>query len=141
MKRLFTVLLLLVSTLPHSANAQAGGSPQMLQQMFSNISKDTNWDMSRDMLWGYFFTNPSRQPLEAASKDLARSGYRVVDIYLGDKDSPTAPDQWWLHVERVETHSVASLFQRNAELATFAKEHALATYDGMDVGPIAGAKK
>lgn len=32
------------------------------------------------MLWCYFFTTPSRQPLEAAAKDLARLGYRVVGI-------------------------------------------------------------
>jgi len=109
--------------------------------MFANISQKTTWDMSHDMLWGYFFTNSTRQPLEKASNDLARSGYRVVQIYPREKKSPKDPDLWWLHVERVETHSVASLFQRNAELSLFAKRHGLDTYDGMDVGPASGVKK
>jgi hypothetical protein len=62
-------------------------------------------------------------------------GYRVVNVYLSDKNKPTDPDLWWLHVERVETHSVSSLDKRNAELASFALRHALESYDGMDVGP------
>lgn len=140
-KLTFTVVLLLTSVLPNPANAQPGGARDQLEQMFSSISHDTKWDMSHDMLWGYFFTNPSRQRLEVASEDLSRLGYRVVSIYLSDKKSLTEPDLWWLHVERVETHSVASLFQRNAELSSFARKHGLATYDGMDVGPAVATNK
>lgn len=126
--------------LPESANAQAGGSREQLEQMFGNISKQTKWDMSKDMLWGYFFTNPSRGPLDAAAKLLSQSGYRVVDIYLSEKEDASAPDLWWLHVERVEIHSIDSLLKRNAELSRFAQSHKLASYDGMDVGPVEGAK-
>ncbi len=103
--------------------------------MFANIAKGTKWKMSADMLWGYFFTNPKRDSLDAAAKDLQRMGYRFVDIYLADKKKPSDPDLWWLHVERVETHSVASLHKRNIELAAFAHERHLSSYDGMDVGP------
>ena len=131
----FFMVILLSIALPQQASAQGGGSREQLQQMFANISKQTKWDMSRDMLWSYFFTNPSRQPLEAASKDLSRLGYRVVKIYLSDKKSPLDGDLWWLQVERVETHSVESLLLRNAALSSFASNHALASYDGMDVGP------
>lgn len=109
--------------------------------MFANISQKTKWDMSQDMLWGYFFTHPSRAKLDFAAKDLSRLGYRVVNVYLSDKEDPATPDLWWLHVERIETHSVESLFRRNAELTAFAKTHDLGSYDGMDVGPVNGAKK
>jgi hypothetical protein len=91
--------------------------------------------MSREMLWGYFFTNPTRQPLDSVTGELAQMGYRVVKIYLSDKKQPTDPDLWWLHVERVEVHSVSSLDKRNIELTDFANRHSLASYDGMDVGP------
>ena len=47
------------------AQAQSPVSRAKLDQMFANIAKDTTWNMSRDMLWGYFFTHPTRQPLEA----------------------------------------------------------------------------
>lgn len=136
------IVLLLAGILStQSVNAQAGGSREQLKGMFANISQKTKWDMSRDMLWGYFFTNPSREPLDRAAQLLSGSGYRVVNIYLSDKENAAAPDLWWLHVERVETHSVDSLFKRNADLSAFATAHHLGSYDGMDVGPVVDARK
>jgi hypothetical protein len=41
-----------------------------------------------------------------------------------------------LHVEKAEVHSVDSLHARNGELMAFAQENQLASYDGMDVGPV-----
>lgn len=123
------------------SQAQSPVSVDNLVQMFANIAEKTKWDMSKEMLWGYFFTNRTRPSLEIAATDLSRKGYRVVNIYLSDKQKPTDPDLWWLHVERVETHSVASLHLRNTELAIFAKSHGLNSYDGMDVGPVGGVKK
>ena len=117
------------------AHARAPVEREKLELMFANIKKQTQWNMSGNMLWGYFFTHPTRESLDRVTGELARLGYRVVNVYLADKDEPTKPDMWWLHVERVETHSVASLYQRNVELNQFAKRHNLATYDGMDVGP------
>jgi len=109
--------------------------------MFANISQKTKWDMSKDMLWGYFFTDPSREKLDLVAKDLSRRGYRIVDVYLSEKEDRSSPDLWWLHVERIETHTVESLLKRNAELSEFAKSHKLGSYDGMDVGPVSGAMK
>lgn len=137
----FIAVLLTGLFLSQSANAQPGGSREALTSMYANISKKTTWDMSKDMLWGYFFTNRSRAPLDMAAKDLSRAGYRVVEVYLSDKEDSTAPDLWWLHVERIETHSIDSLLKRNAELVEFAKAHHLVSYDGMDVGPVGGVKK
>ena len=42
--------------------------------MFANIAKDTKWNMTGDMLWGYFFTNPKRDSLDAAAKDSRTCG-------------------------------------------------------------------
>lgn len=121
--------------------AQSSKSREATEQMFANIAKNTQWDMSKNMLWGYFFTHPSRQPLELASQELSRQGYRVVKIYLSDKEHAADPDLWWLHVERVEVHSVTSLFKREAVLTAFAKQHGLGSYDGMDVGPVSATGK
>ena len=49
------------------------------------------------MLWGFFFTNPTKPPLEPVAKQLEKMGYRVVDIYLDDKK-----ENWWLHVKRLK---------------------------------------
>jgi hypothetical protein len=126
---------------PQAANAQPGGTREELNGMFASISQKTKWDMSKDMLWGYFFTNSSREKLDLAAIDLSRIGFRIVNVYLSDKKDATTPDLWWLHVERIETHTVESLFKRNVELTAFARTHGLGSYDGMDVGPVLRAKK
>jgi hypothetical protein len=104
-----------------------------LQEMFDSMSD--RWDVSEPLLWGYFFTHSSRVPLEKAAKLLEASGYRFVEIHLGDKESATEPDEWWLHVEKVEVHSVDSLDRRNQEFYRLAESLGLDSYDGMDVGP------
>lgn len=119
-----------------SANAQPGGTREELQAMFANIGQKTKWDMSKDMLWGFFFTHQSRAELDVAAKELERIGYRIVNVYLSDKEDSDTPTLWWLHVERIETHSVESLLIRNVKLTAFARSHNLGSYDGMDVGPV-----
>ena len=136
-----TALITVFPMMPVQAQSTVPQDELELKQMFANIAKDTKWNMTGDMLWGYFFTNPKRDSLDAAAKDLQRMGYRFVDIYLADKKKPSDPDLWWLHVERVETHSVASLHKRNIELKAFAQERHLSSYDGMDVGPAGAIKK
>ena len=106
-----------------------------LEEMFENIKTAGKWDMSAPMLWGYFFTDPSDERLRLAADRLETMGYRYVAIFEPELDEGTDP-YFFLHVEREEVHSVASLDRRNRELTTFADELGLATYDGMDVGPI-----
>jgi hypothetical protein len=67
---------------------------------------------------------------------LASQGYRVVDIHTGDKDSPSDSDVWWLHVEKIEVHTVATLGGRNRAFYRLAESLGLDSYDGMDVGPV-----
>jgi hypothetical protein len=100
-----------------------------LEKLFDEIAATAGWDMSKPMLWGYFFTHTSRDALELAAKTLAGDGYRVVEICEDDEEP-----LFWLHVERVEAHSVDSLFERNASFYRLAEELGLESYDGMDVG-------
>ena len=128
-----TILLLLTS----DSFGQGSMIPKhQLQDMFDSISESTDWDMSGDMLWGYFFTNSDRSALEQVAPILDEMGYSVKSIYLSDKDSEDESDLWWLHVEKVETHSVDSLYATNLVLHEFAEQHGIDSYDGMDVGPV-----
>lgn len=107
----------------------------MLQDMFDNIGKKAKWDMSGNMLWGYFFTDSDKSVLELAAKKLVTEGYTFVDLFeAGDDEEPL--DYYFLHVEKVETHSVDSLYKRNTELEAFAAKNGVDKYDGMDVGPV-----
>ena len=107
-----------------------------LEGMFANISEKSGWDMSEPMLWGYFFTPREPKLLESAKAALVKKGYRFVNIHIADKENPTDPDLWWLHVEKEEVHTPRSLDKRNDQHYLFAHEFGLDSYDGMDVGPI-----
>jgi hypothetical protein len=111
---------------------------EILQQMFDGISEEGQWDMSEPMMWGYFFTHPEKGPLARVVPLLQARDYEFVDLYQGDENNPADADLWWLHVQRVEAHSVDSLFARNEQLREFASDHGLDSYDGMDVGPVPG---
>jgi hypothetical protein len=69
-------------------------------------------------------------PLEKTADFLKASGYRFVGL------NENAPRYFVLNVERVETHSAETLFQRNAGLYEVAERFGLDSYDGMDVGPV-----
>jgi hypothetical protein len=99
--------------------------------MFANMRAKAPWNVDGPLLWGYFFFDPSREKLERAAAELQGAGYRVVGI------EPVQSKQTLrLHVERVETHTPATLDARNQELYALADRLSLASYDGMDVGPV-----
>ena len=109
---------------------------EALEEMFQNIGENTEWDTSKDMLWGYFFTHNEPSKLETAKDGLISKGYNFVSIYISDKDEETDPDMYWLHVEKIETHNPRTLDARNDELYVYAHEMGLDSYDGMDIGPV-----
>ena len=109
---------------------------ESLYDMFANIKKETDWNTSGNMLWGYFFTHSEPQKLEQAKAVLISKGYKFVGIYLSEKNEPNDPDMFWLHVEKIETHSPESLDKRNDELYILAHKLGIDSYDGMDIGPL-----
>jgi hypothetical protein len=58
-------------------------------------------------------------------------GYRLVNIYETD-DGRTS----FLHVERIEQHTVRSLDLRNQTFYALAEQFELESFDGMDVGAV-----
>lgn len=113
---------------PVTAWAAPPISRAQLVRMFSSMRSSAPWNIDEPLLWGYFFTSPDRAKIDQATKVLVDEGYRLVEVHR-DKDV------WWLHVERVERHTVDSLDARNAEFYALAQREGLTTYDGMDVGP------
>ena len=109
---------------------------EQLEDMFKNMETNANWQISGDMLWGYFFTHSEPKLLESASQKLQSAGYTFVNIYLSDKEEPSDPDSFWLHVEKIETHTPETLDKRNDEFYEFAHAYGIDTYDGMEVGPV-----
>jgi hypothetical protein len=107
---------------------------QELVDMFDHMTANTNWNIAAPMVWGYFFTHDTPEPLNQAAAMLQQEGYELVGVYASEPKDPEEP-LWWLHVERIETHDVDSLFARNEQLSEFAARYGFC-YDGMDVGPV-----
>jgi len=99
--------------------------------MFESIESKSGWDTDAPLLWGYFFTDEDAGKLESVAGFLSEGGYRVVGIHEAD-DGSTA----FLHVEKVEQHTPRSLFERNKVFDALAEQFGIASYDGMDVGPV-----
>lgn len=112
------------------------------EDLFNHVRAKTNWPIDTgECLWGYFFYDPDRIRLEAASRLLEAQGYRLVAIFDNEPD-PEKPDDVrseptmrWLHVEKVEQHSVDTLMAREERLREFARQNGL-SYDGMEVGAV-----
>ena len=104
---------------------------KMLKQMFKNMRDKSGWDTDAELLWGYFFTDPNPEKLNPIAEHLKNAGYRIVKIYRTDDRSTN-----FLHVERIEHHTPASLHRRNGELQSLAESFSIESYDGMDVGPV-----
>lgn len=135
LKPAVAAIALLLSGGPVLAQASAPISRPQLEAMFANMKSSAPWNVDGPLLWGYFFTGSDRGALERAGQTLAGQGYRLVDVRLREKKRPRDPDVWWLHVERVEHHTVDSLQARNTAFYAFAAQQGLGSYDGMDVGP------
>lgn len=102
-----------------------------LETMFANMGAKTSWNPDGEMLRGYFFTDPKEEKLQSIAQRLAERGCRVVDLYRTDDRST-----YFLHVERVERHTPATLDARNQAFNALAEEFGFESCDGMDVGPM-----
>jgi len=106
-------------------------SLEQLRQMFWNMKNRSGWDVDGNLLWGYFFTDPNPIKLEPLATHLVGMGYRLISIYETDDRST-----YFLHVERVETHTPSSLLKHTIEMNALAVKFGVASYDGMDAGPV-----
>lgn len=99
---------------------------EKIEEMYSNM-KSNGVDITADFLYGYFFISNKKELLEKAIPDLEAMTFKFVDIYQSDDNN------WWLHVERIESHSVQTLFDLNKKLYAIADKYRI-EYDGYDLG-------
>ncbi|EEF23868.1 conserved hypothetical protein, partial [Ricinus communis] len=67
--------------------------------LFADMKQNAPWDISKPLLWGYFFADADKAKLETAQQALKAKGYQVVGIY-DSKPEGDNPALWWLHVEK-----------------------------------------
>jgi hypothetical protein len=115
---------------PAGAQVAPKISAQQLEKMFANMRTQTHWNIDGPMLWGYYFLDGDRVKLDVLSNALVGQGYRLVAF-----QKVNGREVWRLHVEKVEVQSPQTLYRRDVELEALARKYAIASYDGMDVGP------
>jgi hypothetical protein len=144
MKKLFPVICLLLAIIscgvkpkekpvPDSVPKEYAISFEQIENMFNEMNASgVNTDTT--MLYGYFFTDISKEKLDQAATELAKRNFEFVEIY------PTDDKVFVLHVERKEIHNARSLFELDKELYAIAEKYKLASYDGFDVGNVDNTK-
>lgn len=95
---------------------------------FFSQTIDTNRELnSRNLLsWGYYFRNNQINTLEEAKQILISNGYSFAEIILED-------DEYYLQIEKIESHTIDSLYDRCLELNTLAQRLQINSFDGFDV--------
>ena len=109
---------------------------ETIEEFFENVNNGDEFDTSQVLLWGYFFLDSDLSKLKKANEKLVNEGYRFVDIFEAEKEDEKDTQEYYLHVEKIEHHTVDSLCKRNSELYKFANENGIDCYDGFDVGNI-----
>jgi len=116
---------------PAGAQVAPKISMEQLEKMFADMRTQTHWNIDGPMLWGYYFLDGDRVKLDVLSNVLVGQGYRLVGL-----QKINGREMWRLHVEKVEVQSPQALYRRDVELEALARKYAIASYDGMDVGPV-----
>ena len=111
---------------------------EQLEEMFTSIRAKGRWSIDAECCWDYFFTDSDRDKLVRAGELLEQEGFELVGLL---EPNPDDDDQKtvFLQLRRVERHTVDTLQGLNTRLYAFAEAQGLASYDGMDVGPIGRA--
>jgi len=99
-----------------------------LQELFTELRKQTNGAIDTDQPWSYFFSAPTAEALEGLSDSLASYHFDGDDIGKDDE-----ADQFFLELTRLETHTPETLFALNVKLEEAAAKFEDVVYEGMDI--------
>jgi hypothetical protein len=107
-------------------------------ELFTRMRDEYKWNVEEPMIWSFFFTHDDAQEsLQPVADHLQQTGYTFIRYFRTDGDHPTN----FLHVDRIEEHTPASLRTREIQLFNLAEEFAVTSYDGYEVGPVTKAPK
>lgn len=96
----------------------------------------SNWKIDDECRWSYFFIDRDRAKLRVIADHLESSAYEFIGTL--DPDASADMPVFYLRMDRIETHSPASLDQRNQFLYGVAAQFEILNYDGFDVGAVEG---
>ncbi len=133
LKNIAIAALLVTSTAFVHAQEQNAIGRSQIDTMFATMRDKAPFNVDGPLLWGYYWLGADREKLEQIGAEMTGQGYRVVGINA-------QKSAYQLHIEKVETHTPASLDALDQKFYAVAKRYGV-TYGGMDVGPVASPVK
>ncbi|MBX3297738.1 MAG: tetratricopeptide repeat protein [Acidobacteria bacterium] len=100
---------------------------EQIRQIFIRLEAQ-GVDLRTPHLFGYFFFDKERHGLERLSEEVLKNGYTVVSL------EQIEDGKFRLHVEKIESHTPESLYQRGLAFTEIATKYSVDVYDGFDVG-------
>ena len=107
-----------------------------IQELFDDIKEVKKWNIDEPLRYGYFFLDNDLGKLNILGNELEKQGYTFVETFEAEPEETDELEMYYLHVEKIEIHSVESLFERNKQLYRIADEFELDSYDGFDIGEV-----
>ncbi len=105
-------------------------------EFFNDLKSKEDFNTEAELLWGYFFLDKDTEKLKELSEKLEKDNYRFVEFFEAEKLNKKDPQEYYLHLEKIEHHTIDSLNERNQYLYKIAEEMNVSLYDGFDVGNI-----
>jgi hypothetical protein len=100
-----------------------------IEKYFSELQEDATLNLNQALSWGFFFTSKEKEKLEKAKELFLKEEYDFVEIvpFSGD---------YYLHLEKVETNNVDTLYKRCSDLNELAEKFGIDKFNGFDVEEI-----
>ncbi|WP_281322747.1 ribonuclease E inhibitor RraB [Flavobacterium aestivum] len=111
-------------------------SQETVINFFKDLKEANDFNSNEKLLWGYFFLDSNKKKLEDFSLKLEQLGYRFKNIFEAEKINEGDKAEYYLHVEKIEHHTVDSLYALNNIFYDLVTENNIDFYDGFDVGSI-----
>jgi len=126
MKKTIYLLVIFINSVCFT-NAQDNKRMADINSIFDKMELE-GVNTKKPLLFGYFFFDKDKSKLENLKNELLNDDYKLVRLEKSEKK------KFILHVEKVEIHTRASLFDRENKLDELSKKFKVETYDGWDVG-------
>ncbi len=99
-----------------------------IEDFFNNAISTDSIDFSKDLSWGYYFSDFEKTNLEVFKNVLLKEGYTFAEIIKEDESN-----KYLLHLEKIEKHTIDTLTKRDLQLIGYANRFNIDSYEGFDV--------
>lgn len=107
--------------------AENASELERLQLSFEELKKG-DFDADAGLLWGYRFSDPDEEKLRRLGVHLETLGFRLAEISRSDSEQE-GRGGYTLRVEKIESHTPATMLQRNQEFRALAAAFGVKSYD------------